>query len=96
MGMAFTLLIMLVSLACLLPGCAPGPPVSPGFGPGIGAWLGWILAVLILLALLWFISRGNSSGTQKDHDYLTNALNKINERLKSVEDKIEQIERLTK
>jgi len=72
-------------------GCAPGPPPPLLGGPGAFG-IGWIILGLIAVgvAVLW--KKSNDKRPPKT-DYITNALNDINDRLKNLEEKIKRLER---
>ncbi len=80
------------TLLCFLAGCVPGPPLPPLLGPGIGPFLGWIFAGAVVVGA-WVIFKKSTPPPRPKDDYLTNALNDINERLKRMEEKIEKIEK---
>ena len=72
-------------------GCAPGPlpPIFPGL---VGFGLGWLLvALLVWIGFLLWEKHGSPDSPKTD--YLTEALNAVNQRLTILEDKIAQIEK---
>ena len=88
----FYLVATLMGLLFIILGCAPGPPPPPPFVGSISVFLmGWILIGLIVLiiVLLWKKDKSTSGKTT----YITDAINDINERLKTLEEKIEKLNR---
>ncbi len=81
----------LPALTIILPvaGCAPGPP-PPVFPGLLGFGLGWLaVGVLIWIGILLWKRQGPPEPCRTD--YLTEALNAVNERLVILEEKIEQL-----
>jgi len=95
MGKTFSKIIICVLLGLSLSGCGPRPPVPPVLGPGIGPWLGWIVGGLAIVGG-WLIFKRPTSPSQPNNEYLINALNDINERLRVLEEKIDKMEKNNK
>jgi len=81
---------LMIMFLFLFSGCAPGPP--PPFIGSIGIFLmGWILIGLVVLIIiaLW---KKNDNKSEKS-SYITDAINDINNRLKTLEKKIDKLNR---
>jgi hypothetical protein len=78
-------------IAFLVTGCAPGPPPPPVF-PGF-EW--FIIAVLVMGAgiLLW---RKLDVSKPPKEDHLTEVLNEMNRQLKKLEEKLDNLEKISK
>ncbi len=74
----------------LLHGCAPAPPPPPLLGPGDVFRVGWLFIILLggIVYLLW---KKNNSEQRSGSDHLSDAINDINDRLKKVEERIEEL-----
>ena len=86
----FYCFIPLLIISVFFGGCtyAPGPP-SELRGMGIFI-IGWI--IIILLSLILYITWKRKTFNKKnDENYVVNALNDMNKRLKKIEDKLESI-----
>ncbi len=86
-GEGFLVLIILL----LITGCAPGlpPPIPPGL---FSAGIGWIVVGLLIWGAILLWKNLNSTKTNKT-DQLTDVLNAINDRLTTLEEKINQLEK---
>jgi len=83
-----TKLIYFIGILALLTGCAPGPPPPPPIFPGF-EWV--IIALVIFLGvILW---KKYSAKEPLKTDYITEALNAINQQLKELEIKIDALEK---
>ncbi len=80
-------------LTIILPfsGCAPGPPPPPVFPGLFGFGMGWLVIGILIWAGILFLKNSRPEEKPKA-DYLTEALNAINQRLKTLEEKMEQRE----
>ena len=86
----FSKTVVIIVFLWLLTGCALGPHAPPLFGPNIGAWMGWVIAGLVIIGV-WILLRRTDLSHSSQKEYLTNALNDLNERLKILEDKIDKL-----
>ncbi len=82
-----TKLIYLSGILVFLTSCAPGPPPPPIF-PGV-EWI--IIAVVIFLGV--FLLKRVPVKKPEETNYITDALNAINQQLKELEKKIEELEK---
>ncbi len=80
-------IIYFIAIFPLLNGCAPGPPPPPIF-PGF-EWV--IIAVVIFLG--FFLWKRLSTQKPLETNYITDALNAINQQLKELEKKIDELEK---
>jgi len=80
-----TKLIYTLGILAFLTSCTPGPPppIFPGF-----EWV--IIAVLIFLGV--FLWKRYSTQEPLKTNYITDALNAINQQLKELEKKIDELE----
>ncbi len=76
----------------ILTGCAPGPPPPPLFGGPGALGIGWIILGLIAFGMTIIWKKTNETPSVKT-DYITDALNDINERLKRLEEKMKDLEK---
>ena len=83
-----TKLIYLLSILVFLTSCAPGPPPPPLMFPG-SEWV--IITVVILLGV--FLLKRISTKKPMETNYITDALNAINQQLKELEKKIDELEK---
>ncbi len=82
-----TKLIYLLGVLVFLTSCSPGPPPPPIF-PGF-EWV--IIAVVILLGV--FLLQRVPTKKPLETNYITDALNAINQQLKELEKKIDELEK---
>jgi len=85
-----TRLWSILAIASLLTGCAPGPPPPPIFPGLFGFGLGWLITGILIWTGFLFLKNRPKEKPKTDH--LTEAMNAINQRLKVLEEKIEQME----
>ena len=83
-----TKLIFLLGILVFLTSCAPGPPPPPPIFPGF-EWV--IIAVAIFLGI--FLLKRASTKNPLETNYITDALNAINQQLKELEKKIDALEK---
>lgn len=78
-------------IVLLIAGCTPGPP--PPISPGLfSAGIGWIVVGLLVWGAILLWNNLNSTKTTKT-DHLADALNAINDRLTTLEEKMNQPEK---
>ncbi len=82
-----SILIYSLGILAFLTSCAPGPPPPPIF-PGF-EWV--IIAVVIFLGV--FLWKRYSTQEPLKTNYITDALNAINQQLKELEKKIDALEK---
>ena len=83
-----TKLIFLLGILVFLTSCAPGPPPPPPIFPGF-EWV--IIAAIILFGI--FLLKTFSTKKPLETNYITDALNAINQQLKELEKKIDALEK---
>ncbi len=81
-------IVYLLGLIFLLTGCAPGPPLPPP--PLIFPGFGWLIIGLIIFLFIFLWKKYESDKPIKT-DYLTEAINAINQQLKELEKKIDEL-----
>ncbi|RLB03797.1 MAG: hypothetical protein DRG59_11255 [Deltaproteobacteria bacterium] len=91
---------ILILVAAYLPfsGCAavpPAPPPPPLLGtPGVFG-MGWII-ILVLAAVVFLLWKKGESGNSTQEDHISDAVNNMNDRLKRLEEKMEEISKIVK
>ncbi len=77
-------------------GCAPGPPPPPPLLGGPGAMeFGWIILGFIALGIFFVVWKRSCERSSERTDYITKALNDINERLRKLEEEVKHMEEKT-
>ena len=83
-----TKLFYLLGILAFLTSCAPSMPPPPPIFPGF-EWI--IIAVIIFLGV--FLLKRTQDKKPEDTNYITDALNAINQQLKELEKKIDELEK---
>ncbi len=82
----------LAMLPLLLQGCTLGPP-PPCIGDPRIFGMGWLILPLIIILIIIFWKKSNTTEQTSSIDYLVEALNDINERLKKLSKRLDDMEK---
>ena len=85
-------MLLPVAGGVLLIGCAPVGPPPPFLGPGPWGSI-WLLFLILIGAGIYLLIRKISTSNTPKKDHLAEALNDIHERLKHLEEKIDNLEK---